>query len=190
MSLTKTLAGIVAFAIALGAAVLITRHYAPPPAPPPPAPAAAAPAPEAPPPPARGASGISHEAQLITLDFEAKRSHTTLALERDPARPAPERLWVRTYLFTKDGSAAGYAVCGGLPVEVRRPFVEGNRKTLTVTTWAAKCREPSDPAGTYYARVNVSAESPGAAELGALPENYNIATGSPVVLQKGQGGSR
>ncbi len=130
----KKLAGLLAFAVALAGAILLTqyysRRYAPPPPPPPPA---AAPAPPAPgsgsatltPPPgaiytdARGNAPVSLKTQYARLDLAAGKGYVTLALERDPARPAPASLWVWAYFFSPDTPGR---YCAGDPVEVRQPF--------------------------------------------------------------------
>jgi hypothetical protein len=181
------LAGIAAFVVTLGVAFLVTRYYGPP-APPPPVAAPAAP-PAAAPPPAPDAGApqlVSHTARLVTLDFAAAKSHATLALERDPARPAPERVWVTTDLYTKDASAPrGFRACGGRPVEVRQPFAAGNRPVVNVSAPVGKCEEPADPAATFYARVQVFAAPPDPARASEPPDGYDITTGVPVVLQRG-----
>ena len=177
----RMLAGIAAFVVTLGVAFVVTRYYAPPVAAPSAPPAAATPAPDAGAPPL-----VSHKAQLVTLDFAAAKSHATLALERDPARPAPEKVWVRTDLFTKDASAPrGFRACVGQPVEVRQPFAVGSRPVVNVSAPVSKCEEPADPAATFYARVQVFAAPPDPARSSELPDGYDITTGVPVVLQRG-----
>jgi len=177
------LAGIAAFVVTLGVAFLVTRYYAPPTPP-----VAPAPPPAAAPPPAPDAGAaqlVSHKAQLITLDFAAAKSHATLALERDPARPAPEKVWVTTDLYTKDASAPrGFRACGGRPVEVRQPFAAGSRAVVNVAAPIGKCEEPADTAATFYARVQVFAAPPDPAHAAELPDGYDITTGVPVVLQR------
>jgi hypothetical protein len=182
----RTLAGIAAFVVTLGVAYFATRYYAAPPAP---VAAPAPPPPAAAPPPAPDAGApelITHRARLVTLDFAAAKSHATLALERDPARPAPERVWVRTDLYTKDASAPrGFRACMGRPVEVRQPFSAGSRPVVNVSAPVEKCAEPADPAATFYARVQVFAAPPDPARGSEPPDGYDITTGVPVVLQRG-----
>src|SRR5207248_680616 len=123
----KKLAGLLAFAVALAGAILMTRYYSSPgpaPTPQPPAPAAAQPAPAS---DARTNAPVTFKTQLVTLDFAAKKSHVTLNLERDPARPAPETVWVWAYFFTPDAPGR---YCAGEPVEVRQPFAAGSRATV------------------------------------------------------------
>src|ERR671912_311897 len=141
--MNRTLSGIAAFVLTLGVAFVVTRQYTPPPAPPPPVVAPAPPPPAAaPPPPAPDAGApqlVTHKARLVTLDFAAAKSHATLALERDPARPAPERVWVTTDLFTRDASAPrGFRACLGRPVEVRQPFATGSRPVVNVSAPVGK----------------------------------------------------
>jgi len=186
--MNRTLAGIAAFVLTLGVAFAVTRYYATPPAPPAPVAAPSPPPADAPTPaPDAGAPQlVTHKARLVTLDFAAAKSHATLALERDPARPAPERVWVRTDLFTKDASEPrGFRACLGRPVEVRQPFATGSRPVVNVSAPVGKCEEPTDAAATFYARVQVFAAPPDPARGSELPDAYDITTGVPVVLQRG-----
>jgi len=179
MNFLKKLAGIIAFVAALAGAVALTKYYGRP------APVevvAPAPAPPAPPGDASISESIVFKPQLVTLDFASKKSHTTLALERDHARAAPERVWVWTYFFAADaGGERKY--CAGEPVEVRQPFATGNRATVTVDALANSCAAPRDSSATFYARVNVSTESSFAARLSETKISYDVTSASPVVVQ-------
>ena len=179
MNFLKKLAGIIAFVAALAGAVVLTKYYGRPA----PAPVeVVTPAPPAPPGDASISESIVFKPQLVTLDFASKKSHTTLALERDHARPAPERVWVWTYFFTADaGGERKY--CAGEPVEVRQPFATGNRATVTVDAPANSCAAPRDPSATFYARVNVSTESSFAARLSEAKISYDVTSATPVVVQ-------
>jgi hypothetical protein len=181
----KKLAGLLAFAVALACAVLLTQYYSPsqkqvetPPTPP--APAAATPA-------ATGA-GVSvpvvFKPRLVTLDVAAKKASVALSLERDPARPAPESVWVWAYFFTQEAPGR---FCEGDPVEIKKPFDAGARTrataSVTVEIPVAGCPEPRAPSTTFYARFNVSSESAFAARLGRQRISYDITQASPVILQ-------
>ena len=182
--------GVVAFVVALGAAILITKYYTLPPPPPPAAPPAApaeAPAPPTNPPPAPDAPQVSFKPQMITLDLAARQSHTTLTVERDPARPAPSRLWVRTYFFSTE--AVG-KVWVGEPVEIKEPLAGARRATVTATAACPWCSDRSAPRGGYYARVVVSADSKGAARVDDAKVDTNISTAEPVVVQEAAKGQR
>ena len=102
----KKVAGLLAFAVALVGAILLTqyysRRYAPPKPPTPPPPAAAPAAPGSAYTDARGNAPVTFKTRLVTLDLAAKKGHLTLALERDPARPAPPSVWVWAYFFSTD----------------------------------------------------------------------------------------
>src|SRR5215208_1250588 len=168
----KKLAGLLAFAVALVGAILLTqyysRRYAPPP--PPPAPPPAAPAPPStgsgvaklPPPTstytdARGNAPVGFKTQYARLDLAAGKGYVTLALERDPARPAPAGLWDWAYFFSPDAPGR---YCAGDPVEVRQPFASAAaRVEVKVELPVRGCPAPRAPSATYYTRVNVSAES-------------------------------
>lgn len=175
----KKLAGLLAFAVALAGAVLLTKYYSKP-APAPPTPARVAPpavpvvtpaAPEAPAP-------VVFRTQAVTLDLASKKAAVTLALDRGPSAATPERVWVWAYFFTQEAPGR---YCAGDPVEVRRPFDSGGR--LAVELPVSGCPAPRSPSTTFYARVNVSAESAFAARLAEPRITYDISQASPVLLQ-------
>ena len=177
----KKLAGLLAFAVALACAVLLTKYYSPsatPPAPPPAAPAL--PALPAAPAPAANAP-VAFKTQLVTLDLASKKADLTLLLERAPAAPsAPGSVWVWAYFFTQE-SPGRY--CEGGPVEVKRQSDSGARASITVELPVSGCPAPRTPSTTFYARVNVSSESAFAARLPEQRVSYDITQASPVVLQ-------
>jgi len=183
----KKLAGLLAFAVALAGAILITRYYTAKPTPPTPPSAPVQPLqPAAPSAPTAGTNvPVTFKPRLVTLDFALKRAGVSLTLERDPASPPPERLWVWAYFFTQE-SPGRY--CSGDPVEVKSPFdTDGRaRATVTISLPIADCPAPRTPSTTYYARVNVSTESSFAARLTEPRISYDITQASPVVL-KGTG---
>jgi hypothetical protein len=181
MNFLKKLVGIIVFVAALAGAVVLTKYYGRP-----------TPTVEVQPTTATPASPVVADAsmsapvvfrpRLVTLDFASKKSHTTLVLERDRARDAPERVWVWTYFFsTEAGGERKY--CAGEPVEVRQPFATGDRATVTVDAPATACQEPRDASSTYYARVNVSAESAFAARLSEAKISYDVTAATPVLVQ-------
>ena len=122
---------------------------------------------------------VFFQPRFVTLDFAARRSHVTLELERETKGPTPESIWVWTYFF-KPG--ADY-YCAGEPVEVRRPFMTGDRVTVTAQSEFQGCVAPSTPATTFYARVNISTESAYAARLSEPRVSYDITQATPVVVQ-------
>ena len=176
----KKLAGLLAFAVALACAILLTKYYSSRPAPPPPAAAASRPAPA---PDSNANAYVTFKTQLVTLDFAARKAHVTLNLERDPARPAPERVWVWAYFFTPDAPGR---YCAGDPVEVRQPFAAAGRASVNVEASLADCPAPRAPASTYYARVNVSAESAFAARLTEQRISYDTSRAAPAVVEGAQ----
>jgi hypothetical protein len=192
----KKLAGLLAFAVALVGAIVLTQYYSrrhsQPPRPAPPAapsqpPVTGAGATTLPPPGAyRDAAGnapVTFKPQLVTLDLAGRKGHVSLVLERDPARPAPASLWVWAYFFSTDAPGR---YCAGEPVEVRRPWSDqpgaDGRARVTVEIPVADCPAPRSPSSTYYARVNVSAESAFAARLTEQRISYDITQATPVVV--------
>jgi len=179
----KKLAGLLAFAVALAGAILLTQYYATrnqTPTPQPVAPVqgnAPKPATDA---PAGTGVPVTFKTQLVTLDFAARKAHVTLNLERDPARPAPERVWVWAYFFTPEGERR---YCAGEPAEVRQPFAVANRAAVSVDIKVEDCAAPRTPSSTYYARVNVSTESAFAAKLTEQRISYDITQASPVTVE-------
>lgn len=191
----KKLAALLAFAVALVGAILLTQYYtkrymSPPPPPPPPV----APVPPTagigltpPPPPAsvytdaRGNAPVSFKVQMATLDLAAEKGRLTLGLERDPARPEPAVVWVWAYFFSPDAPGR---YCAGEPAEVRQPFASGaGRAEVRVTMPVRGCPAPKSPSSTYYARVNVSTESAFAARLTEQRISYDVSQASPVVVE-------
>jgi len=191
----RKLTGLLVFVVALGGAILLTSYYkqkyAPPP--PPPAPTAAAPAPPAtgagmtttPPSSvytdAQGNSRVTFKTQSVTLDPAGKKARVTLALERDPSRPAPATLWAWAYFFSTDAPGR---YCAGDPVELRRPFAAGaGSASVNVEMPVKDCPAPRSAASRYYARVNVSAESAFAARLTEQRISYDTTQASPVTVE-------
>jgi hypothetical protein len=185
----KKLIGLLAFAVALAGAILLTKYYSQSPAPPPmvtggPSSPSVPPAPDT---AMRGNAPVTFKPQLIALDLAGKKAQVTLRLERDPARPAPASVWVWAYFFSTDAPGR---YCSGDPVEVRQPFGTAGRAGVTVEIPVADCPAPRSPSSTYYARVNVSAESSFAARLGEQRISYDITQASPVVLESSQSKKR
>ncbi|MFL6255713.1 MAG: hypothetical protein ACJ74T_11940 [Pyrinomonadaceae bacterium] len=196
----KKIAGLLAFAVALVGAILLTQYYthryAPPPPPPSPPSRPAAPAPPPatgtgaatlPPPTstytdARGNAPVSFKTQLATLDIAAGKGHLTLLLERDPARPAPATVWVWAYFFSPDAPGRN---CAGEPVEVRQPFASApGRAEVKVELPVRGCPAPRTASSTYYTRVNISTESAFAARLTEQRISYDVSQASPVVVER------
>jgi hypothetical protein len=179
----KKLAGLLAFAVALALAILLTKYYSSRPAPTPPTPAPAVSSQPTTPADAAGNAPVTFKTQLVTLDFAAKKAHVTLNLERDPARPAPEKVWVWAYFFTPDAPGR---YCAGDPVEVRQPFAAAGRAGVNVESPLGDCPAPRAPTSTYYARVNVSSESAFAARLGEQRISYDTTQAAPAVVEGAQ----
>ena len=189
------LAGAAVFFVALVVALLITKYYGPQqPAPPQPPPAPPdivdnfPPPPPPPPPPTMTRQQITHKVQLVTLDMAARKSFTTLVLERDRNLPAPERVWVWTAFFVPNGARG--QVYAGEPVLVEKPFASGERATVNATGACPWCGAPGAPTGGYYARVNVSTESATAARLDESAVSRDLSTATNVVVEEGRKRSR
>src|SRR5437764_1728442 len=140
----KKLAGLLVFVVALVAAIAVTKYYSTPTQPKqpqPPAPAATPAAPTA----SNNVSvnvPVTFKTQLVTLDFANRKAHVSLSLERNPARAAPEKIWVWAYFFTPDAPGR---YCAGEPVEVRQPFAPYNHASATVDFDVADCPAPRTP---------------------------------------------
>lgn len=185
MRLTRTHAGAAAFvfAFALGAgagALFQTPRAAAPPA------ARAVESRTAPVAPAVGV-GVSFRTQLVTLDFSARELHTSLVLERDPARRAPESVWVKTFLF-RDHAGRGARACPTEAVRLIRPFDEAGSARHVVVVPVNACQEPRDASVNFYARVLVSTTNP--AEQPDRAADFDIRTATPVVVEWDAGGRR
>lgn len=195
----KKLAALLAFALALVGAILLTqyytRRYASPPPPPPPPPAAPAPL-------ATGSGSLnapptsgsytdvgakspitSSKTRVATLDLAAGKGHLTLRLEHAPSAPVPASVWVWAYFFSPDAPGR---YCAGDPVELKQPFGKGiqlEAVTVNVDLPVRDCPAPRSPSSTFYTRVNVSTESAFAARLAEPRVSYDISQASPVVLE-------
>ncbi|MDQ3754686.1 MAG: hypothetical protein M3371_08145 [Acidobacteriota bacterium] len=128
------------------------------------------------------ATEIAHQVQLVTLDRENQRSHTKLTLMRDSRSPAPERVWVWTYFFTPNDMRTWASE----PTEVREPFRDGDRVSVTVNSVCRWCDDTGAPASGYYAGVHVSTKSEEAAVLRADQLSLDIVRAAPVVVQAEQ----
>jgi hypothetical protein len=131
---------------------------------------------------------VSSTTRLVTLDFASRKSYVTLELERDRARPAPERLWAWVYYFSAEGAAVTY--CEGRPAEVARPFARGDRATVVVEVDASSCTPPRTPSTAYYARVNLSTASAKAARLPDSRLSFDVTKATPVVSHGARGAGR
>ena len=184
----RKLAGLLAFAVALAAAIVATKYYSTPTRPKEPqraGPAVTQATPETN--VGLNVPAVTFKTQLITLDLAGKRSHVTLKLERGLNGAMPQSVWVWAYFFTPDAPGR---YCAGDPVEVRQPFASGSATTVTVDSKVADCPAPRAPSSTFYARVNVSAESAFAARLGEQRISYDITQATPVTVEGASEGKR
>lgn len=186
MNALKKLAGVLVFAAALAGAVAVSKYFSrarPAPAePPPPAPALMPDDPRPMPYSSTSAPpvAVGFNPRLVLLDFAGRKSYVTLELERNPG-PTPERLWAWVYFFSVEGALRTHCEAG--PVEVKQPFRQGRRATAVLEAPTRGCSAPRTPSTTYYARVNVSADSAEAARLAPEQLGYDITKATPVVLQ-------
>ena len=180
----RKLTGLLAFAVALAIAVAVTKYYSTPTRleeSQPPVPAATQATPETN--TGLNVPAVTFKTQLVTLDLAGKKAHVTLKIERGLNGAMPQSVWVWAYFFTPDAPGR---YCAGDPVEVRQPFASGSATTVTVDSKVADCPAPRSPSSTYYARVNVSAESSFAARLGEQRISYDISQASPVTVEGAQ----
>ena len=66
------------------------------------------------------------------------------------------------------------------------PSAPTGRATVNVEAPLNGCPAPRAPSSTYYARVNVSAESAFAARLGEQRISYDVSRASPAVVEGAQ----
>lgn len=119
------------------------------------------------------------DVNLVIMDRANGRSYTRLSLLLYGKRPAPEKLWVRTYFFLPADPAR--RVWAGPGVEIHRPFAEHFDTTVTVAAPCGICDDEDVPQGGYFARVQFFAdgvETP-------LPDGerfFDITTATPVLV--------
>ena len=180
MKALRRLTGLVVFVAALVCAVALSRYFSGPRATAGQEAAAQVVVPETASAPASDAAspeGVRFKPRLVVLDLPGRKSFVTLELEHDAGRAAPERLWARAHFFSPGSRCAGEAV------EVRQPFLRGRRATVVVEAPTRGCVAPGGAAATFYARVQVSAESAEAAGRLADSGDEDITKATPVVLQ-------
>ena len=130
--------------------------------------------------PQTAAGPAAYQVKLVSLDFEAQKSYTTLTLNRDLNQPAPESLWVRTYFFRPDGSRIAWSTD---MVEFQRPFKNGNVVTLTAAAPCSWCDHSIVPNSGFYARVQISTQSVNDPLLHEKVVDDDITTAVPVLVQ-------
>lgn len=129
-----------------------------------------------------GSQSVPYKTRFISLDFEKQQSFTTLTIERKPSGPAPQSLWVWTYFFAPDDSSQ--RIWASRPVEIHEPFASSDRATITATASCEWCVDQRAPRSGYYARVHISTQSSEAARLANEPTSRDIASATPVLVQR------
>ncbi|HEX8650475.1 MAG TPA: hypothetical protein VF708_06515 [Pyrinomonadaceae bacterium] len=130
------------------------------------------------------ASGLaSYRVQLVSLDFEARKSYTTLTLDRDLNQPVPESVWVRTYFFRPGEARAGWSTEA---VEFQHPFRNGNTVTLTAAARCGWCDQALASTNGYYARVQISIPSGKDVLTRDELTDDDLKTAFPVLVQNKQ----
>ncbi|MBA3441158.1 MAG: hypothetical protein H0T92_14945 [Pyrinomonadaceae bacterium] len=124
---------------------------------------------------------VPYKAQIISLDFEKQKCFTTLTIKREGSGPPPDRLWVWTYFFAPDDRSQ--KIWASDPVEIREPFVNGDKAIITATALCGWCAERGTPRTGYYARVQISTESSEASRLAEEQTNRGILGAVPVLVQ-------
>ncbi|HEV2706305.1 MAG TPA: hypothetical protein VGV59_10300 [Pyrinomonadaceae bacterium] len=136
--------------------------------------------------PARGGAREAFEvplaARFVTLDFERRRSYTTLELDGEVWRDAPDKLRVWTYFFTPEGAARG-EVWAAEPVELTRLSGGSDIFKLNAEAACSFCDDADAPPSGYYARVYVTTDSRPPVNLHAGNFDFDIKTASPVLVQ-------
>lgn len=125
---------------------------------------------------------VSHTVRLVSLDFINGKSYTTLSLQRDTARPEPERMWVTTVFVSPEGyPGRGWSIT----TEISDPFGDGNgagRTEITAEASCSWCARSGPPAHSYFARVYVWTED-GPHHVPPEAFDADITTAIPVVVQ-------
>lgn len=173
MNARQALARLTVFLGTLVLALFVTRLFLTPPRP---AFAPVAPAPVNPDAPPL----VSNRVQGVMLDRAHAQTFTQLTIERDPRAPAPERVWVWTYLFTPDEPRAHFLACD--PIEVQRPFARGDSTPHIVIAPCGWCQRATAPRGNFYARVVVTTQPVTANHLLINQTDTDIRTATPVVV--------
>lgn len=128
------------------------------------------------------ASEVPLAARFVTLDFERRRSYTTLELTREQHQPAPGKLRVWTYFFTPEGAQRG-EVWTAAPVELTRPFAAAGTIRLDTEAACSFCDDAQAPRSGYYARVFVTTDARPPFNRRADNFDFDIRTASAVVVQ-------
>lgn len=125
-------------------------------------------------------SHVNYKVQLVSLDFINRESYTTLRLKRQTDGPAPEKLWLYSSFFVPESPRKQWS---STPVEIVRPFAEGDEVSLTIAGACPMCEEANAPRAGYYARVVVSTvPSESDCRLGERAV-ADIKTAIPVLVQ-------
>jgi hypothetical protein len=121
-------------------------------------------------------------ARFVMLDFEHRKSYTTLELARNPHQPAPDKLHVWTYFFTPEG-AARREIWSAAPVELTRPFDASDTARLHVEAACTFCNDSQAPRSGYYARVYLTTDARPPINPGANDFDFDIMTATHVLVQ-------
>ncbi|MDT4954161.1 MAG: hypothetical protein QOJ02_2299 [Acidobacteriota bacterium] len=122
---------------------------------------------------------ISYRVKQVSLDFINKKSHTELTLERQPAQPVPEKLWVTTFFFSPDYPGGVWMS----KAEISQPFAQSDRIDVVAAAFSGLSLPESDtPKAGYFARVYVSTESADNSYPSDVQLSRDIRTALPVVV--------
>lgn len=184
MTFPRKTAAVLAFAVAFALAIALTtflqmrlRGDAPNVPPTPPVETPVAP---------REASPVAFRVEQAVVDFARKQSYTTLIIEPRAGEPVPERMWVYTTYYEPEAAPAA-APYGkqqvrkwmGKPTEVSI----GDERRIQVVAPCAVCGERREGKPTFYARVQLAADTTLRAEVEAARDNFNLADVTPVLVQ-------
>lgn len=124
---------------------------------------------------------LSYEVKYASLDFINQKSYATLIINAQAGRRLPEKVWVRMYFFAPDDERR--RVWPSEAVELRVPFVNGDRMEATSVAACDWCQSSTVPKAGYFARVIVSPTSASDTYLADSEINREITTATPVVVQ-------
>jgi hypothetical protein len=121
------------------------------------------------------------EAKYVSLDFNNRKSFTSLTIKSVDGQPVPGRVWVRTYFFTPYSDRR--PVWAGEAMDIRLPIMKSGPTEIMAVASCDWCDDSTAPKTGYYARVVVSTISARDTYLHDDQIDRDTTTAIPVVVQ-------